>query len=140
MYLLDTVAISETQKPSVNPALRAFYSGTDSGLLYVSVVSIGELHFGLNLLPPGKRRDAIQSWIKKTEAIYTNKILGVDEAIGRRWGEIRAELRSNGYTVALNDLLIAATAIHYDLTVVTRNIKVFAPAGCKVLNPWDAED
>lgn len=136
MFLLDTVAISETQKPAMHPAIETFYASTNSDALRLSVVSIGEMHFGLNLMPPGKRRDALQEWIAGVEAAFEGQILGVDTLLGREWGFLRADVQKRGFTLAYNDLLIAATALHYDLTVVTRNVKDFVPTGCKVLNPW----
>lgn len=137
MFLLDTVAISETQRATMDPAMEAFYASITSDSLFLSVVSIGELHFGLNLMPAGKRREALREWVVGVEESFADRILGIDEQVGRKWGELRADIRKHGYAIEFNDLLIAATALHHDLTVVTRNVKDFAPTGCKLFNPWE---
>lgn len=140
MYLLDTVAISETSKPDAHAGMQAFYSRVQVESLYISAVSIGELNYGWMSLPYGKRRENLRDWFSQVEAAFDGRVMSVDSDIARIWGELRTSVKKNGYTIGLPDLLIAATAIHYDLTVVTRNIKDFAPTGCKVLNPWDVED
>lgn len=139
MFLLDTVTVSETQKPSINPAIRNFFASTDSKSLFLSVVSIGELHYGLSLIPPGKRRDELEAWVARTEDVFTSRILGVDAEVAKIWGQLRGNVRKRGHNVDFNDLLIAATAIRYDLAVVTRNIKDFAPTGCRIVNPWESK-
>lgn len=136
-YLLDTVAISESGKSSKNPAYDDFILGTAPDSKFISVVSIAELRFGLTLLPEGKRKEAIKAWIGTVDQEYAGRVLGVDEQLAGNWGDLRAEMKKRGYTLSYNDLLIAATALHYDLTVVTRNVKDFAPTGCKLLNPWE---
>lgn len=136
MYLLDTVAVSQSQKSERHSGYSDFVLGTAPEHKFISSVTLGELYFGLKLLPGGKRREALESWLLMTELDFAGRILPVDEEVAARWGALRAEMHKAGYTIALNDLLIAATALHHDLTVVTRNVRDFAPTGCKVLNPW----
>lgn len=121
----------------MDPAMEAFYESVTSEVLFLSVVSIGELYFGLNLMPMGKRREALNGWLVTVEESFANKILGVDEQLSRRWGQLRADIQKRGFTIAYNDLLIAATALRHDLTVVTRNVRDFAPTGCRFMNPWE---
>ena len=139
MYLLDTVAISDSAKRAMHAGIRDFLTTTLSHQLFVSVVTIGELHFGMNLLPQGQRREDIRDWTLGVEERYQGRILAVDEAVSKVWGSVRAETKSRGFTIPVSDLLIAATALHHDLTVVTHNVKDFTPTGCKILNPWGTE-
>lgn len=136
MYLLDTVAVSETSKPSLHPGMSSFLAGIQEPTLYISVVSIGEFVYGWQKLPLGKRREAFREWALQTEEQFSGRVISVDSAISAIWGEIRATTRQNGYNIGLPGLLIAASAIRHDFTVVTRNEKDFEPTGCKIINPW----
>lgn len=136
MYLLDTVAVSDTSKTDMHAGMQRFLSVSDPDTLYISVVSIGELRFGWAALPFGNRRSSLQEWVEQTEAAFDSRVLSVDANIARVWGDLRAKTRKDGFTIALPDLLIAATALQHDLMVVTRNIRDFEPTGCQIHNPW----
>lgn len=137
MYLLDTVAISESEKSSTDAGYATFVLDTSPESKFISVISIAELRYGTSLLPLGKRRSALESWVQTTLQDFSGRVLGVDEEVAAAWGELRAEMKMQGFTLAYNDLIIATTALYYDLTVVTRNVKDFAPTSCKLFNPWD---
>lgn len=137
MFLLDTVAVSDTSKVESHPGMVRFLSHCDPSTLYISVVSIGELRYGCAVLPDGRRRSGLEVWIDETEKAFGNRVLDVNADVARIWGELRAAVKKDGFTIALPDLLIAATALAYDLTVVTRNTRDYAPTGCRLINPWD---
>ena len=139
MYLLDTVAISETSKKNPHPGIVLFLDSVSGREMFISVVTLAELHFGWTRLPEGKRRQTIQLWTDEIENTFEGRTLPVVPAVAKLWGRGRAEMHGGGNNIGMQDLLIAATALHHDLTVVTRNVKDFTPTGCKILNPWDTE-
>lgn len=137
MYLLDTVALSESAKLNTDSSYAEFISSTTPDSKLISVASVAEIRYGLNLLPDGKRKAELRIWIETTEREFIDRTLGVDGQLAVVWGSVRAEIQKQGFTIAYTDLLIAATALHHDLTVVTHNVKDFEPTGCKLLNPWE---
>lgn len=137
MYLLDTVAISEGAILKQDRGYADFIQGTSPDSKLISVASIAELRYGLNLLPDGKRKVALESWVETTEQEFSDRTLEVEGQRVIVWGTLRAGMQKQGFTIAYNDLLISATAQYYDLTVVTRNVRDFAPTGCKLFNPWE---
>jgi predicted nucleic acid-binding protein len=137
MYLLDTDVISEIRKgDKANPGVRAFFADTsrESVDLYLSVVTIGELWQGVERIR--HRGDDAQAkrlgrWLKQVTMIYAESILPFDEETAHVWGRLRVPNPENPL-----DKQIAATALIYDLTVVTRNTDHFAPTGARLLNPF----
>ncbi len=105
--------------------------------MYVSAVSIGEIWFGIELLPEGNRRRTLELWTYDFERRYEQRILPVDADVARTWGAVGAMCRRNGRPLAPADGLIAATAIHHDMRIVTRNVKDFEPTGALIVNPWE---
>lgn len=104
--------------------------------IYLSVIVIGELTKGAMLLPRGKRRTELLQWIESLLHAYSGRILPVDLDVASRWGKVMAETRRSGITLNPADALIAATALHHGLHLVTRNEKVFVHTGVKIINPW----
>jgi hypothetical protein len=137
MYLLDTNVISEIRKgDKANPGVQQFFSAaTQSNTpLYISAITIGELRRGVDLLL--HRGDSIQgklleSWLNTILQDYQERILPIDGGIALLWGKLRVP--DAQHTL---DKLIAATALTYDLTVVTRNVKDFERTGARLLNPF----
>jgi len=132
-YLLDTNAISATRIPGKNPAAAAFLLGLDRSTLFLSVISLGELRKGLVI----KRRrhgdaSALERWIDQIELDYADRTLGIDLPVAKVWGTLTADRTRPGA-----DTLIAATALVYGLTIVTRNIKDYEDLPVKLLNPWE---
>ncbi len=137
MYLLDTNVISEMRKGErANAGVQAFFQQAISNRdkLFLSVVTIGELRRGLELIR--HRNDHFQAaqleqWLESILADYQEAIIGIDADTAQLWGRLRVP----HYEHEL-DKLIAATALLYDLTVVTRNVDDFAGTGAKLLNPF----
>lgn len=138
MYLLDTVTISDSEKMEGDAGLREFLSAVRDEDLHISGVSIGELYYGWALLSKGMRRDSIQTWLENVENRYAGRVLLFDDDVAKIWGALRADIRKSGFTIDFTDLMIAATALQHDLTVVTRNVRDFEPTGCRVLDPWNS--
>ena len=113
------------------------YKQTEESL-YLSAITVGELHKGINLLARSKRRTQLEYWLDNDLIPrFTDRILSVTPAIGRIWGALSAGRQLAGRPLSMADGLIAATAPEHHLTVVTRNVKDFADLGVTLPSPWD---
>jgi predicted nucleic acid-binding protein len=135
--LLDTCVLSELRRPKCNPAVRQAVEVLDSGDLFLSVVSIGEIAKGIVLLRERKQKHELRIWLQSLERLYADRILDIDIETSHMWGELTAAMQQKGRVLPAADGLIAATARRHGLHVMTRNAEHFAPAGVLVLNPWE---
>ena len=135
-YLLDTCFLSELRKLKPHKSVLDWFENVDEGSLFLSALTIGELYYGITLLPDGKQKKEINAWLKQIENSYADLIIPVDEKVAARWGEMRALLQSSGITINVVDGLLAATCKVYGLSLVTRNDKDFKNTGINILNPW----
>jgi predicted nucleic acid-binding protein len=137
-FLLDTNVPSELTRLRSDPRVERWLDDADDELLYISVVSLGEIFKGLTILPESKRRRELQQWIDETlRPWFEGRVLPVNEAISERWGILAGERHVKGRPLSVGDGLIAATALEHDLTVVTRNVKHFTGLGVGVFDPWN---
>ena len=138
-FLLDTNIPSEMTRPRPQPSVTGWLDDADDDQLYFSVVSLGEVLKGVTILPDGKRRSELQHWLDETlRPWFQGRILPVSEPIAERWGVLAGECQLKGRPLKVADGFIAATALEYDLTIVTRNVKDFGGLGVVLFNPWDA--
>jgi toxin FitB len=138
-FLLDTNCISELIRSRPEPRVVDWLRAADESLLYVSVLTLGEIRKGVTFLPQSKRRTRLEIWLElDLQVRFAGRILGIDGAIADRWGWLTAEAMKRGGPLAAIDGLLAATALHHNLTVVSRNVSDFASAQVAVLNPWEA--
>jgi toxin FitB len=107
-------------------------------LLYLSVLKLGEIRKGVAGLAQGKRRTYLETWLEVDLQARFGRIVPIDAAIADRWGLIAAETTRRGKALSIIDGLLAATAIHHNLTVVSRNATDFTNTQVQVLNPWEA--
>jgi predicted nucleic acid-binding protein len=136
-YLLDTNVLSELIKPEPDVNLLHWVDQTGEAVMFLSVLTLGEIRNGIARLRPGSRRKLLESWLQvDLRSRFENRILAVDEAVADRWGAISAVAAAKGKPVPVIDGLIAATAMHHDLQLVTRNTSDVAGTGVPVLNPW----
>jgi toxin FitB len=136
-YLLDTNCISEAVRLRPDPRVMSWLETADEGLLYLSVLTLGEIRKGLAALPQGRRRTSLESWLSvELQARFSTRILAIDGAIADRWGTLAAIAKSKGKGLSIIDGLLAATAIQHNLTIVSRNSADFAHAQVSVLDPW----
>ncbi len=135
--LLDTCAISELRKPSPSPAFLVWFSNCDDRLLYISSITFGELRYGIDILPDGKRKNELLMWYAQLSLSYKGHIITPDFEVYEQWGILRAECKKNGISLSMADGLIAATALSSSMAIVTRNINDFQGLGVEIINPWD---
>jgi predicted nucleic acid-binding protein len=137
-YLLDTCILSELIKKNPSNNLIKWLSTQDENRLFVSVLTIGEIHKGIEKLPGSTKKKKLHHWVNHDlkERFY-NRILELDLQAATTWGQIQAYSEIQGKSMPIIDGLIAATGIRYDLTVVTRNMKDMEISGVTLLNPWD---
>jgi predicted nucleic acid-binding protein len=138
-YLLDTNVLSETVKPQANASVLAWLEASDEQLFHVSVLTLGEIRSGIDSAPLSARRTALESWLSRDLMIrFAGRILGVNQEIADRWGRITAKASVAGRPVPAIDSLLAATALHHNLTLVTRNAKHASATGAPFFNPWES--
>jgi predicted nucleic acid-binding protein len=136
-FLLDTNVPSEMTRPRPLASVSRWLDEADDDELYFSVVSLGEILKGITVLPAGKRRNDLQLWLDETlRPWFQGRMLPVTEKIAARWGLLSGHCRLEGRAVKVADGFIAATALEYELTLVTRNVKDFAGLGVTLFNPW----
>jgi predicted nucleic acid-binding protein len=129
-FLLDTNAVSEWVKPRPNPGLIRWMESADEDRLFLSVITVAELHYGVERMPAGMRRNHLERWLRLEVPLrFERRILPVSEEIAVAWGKIVSLSESAGHA------FIAATAQVHDLTLVTRNIDHFRVLKA-VLSPW----
>ncbi len=137
-YLLDTCVLSELIKPLPNPEVVNWITAIDESYLNISVLTIGELHEGIEQLPVSKKKDSLHKWVAvELQDRFNHKILDIDIDVAVTWGKVQAKSELIGQTLPAIDGLIASTGITHDLTIVTRNIKNMSASGCSLLNPWE---
>jgi toxin FitB len=138
-FLVDTNCISEVVRVKPEPRVLEWIEGADESLLYISVLTLGEIRKGLAALPQSRRRSRLETWLEvELQARFSGRILPVDVAVADRWGLLAANAKASGKPLSTIDGLLAATAIHHNLTVVSRNVSDFARVPVEVLNPWES--
>lgn len=135
--LLDTNVLSEGRRLGGNKKVRARLEATAEEDQFISVISVGEIAAGTAKLDPGKRRRELEAWLDMAERFFADHILPIDRDIAHLWGDLTARLAKAGHTLHMADGLIAATALHHGMRLMTRNIKDFEPTGVLLANPWE---
>lgn len=137
-YLLDTCVISELVKKQPNPGVMEWLDARDQGALYVSVLTLGELHKGISKLPESVKKDTLRYWLTHDLiARFEGRILPLSIEIATTWGALQGEAERRGAKLPVVDSLIAATALIHHLTVVTRNVQDLQRCHAQVVNPWE---
>ena len=138
-YLLDTNCLSELVRLKPERRVTAWIEAVDESLLHLSVLTFGEIRKGLAALPQSKRRTNLETWVEvELRARFFGRILPVDIAVADRWGLLAAQTKAKGKPLSIIDGLLAATSLHYNLTLVTRNTKDVIATGVANLDPWDS--
>ncbi len=132
-YLVDTNVLSETTRPNPDPGVIEWLRAHEQDIA-VNPIVLGEVWFGIRLLAPSRRRDALERWFD--EVVRRIRCVPLDAGTGLRWGELLAGLRARSRSMPVKDSLIAATAIAHGMVVATRNRKDFEPAGVEIVDPF----
>jgi len=136
-FLLDTNVISELLKPKPEPKVTTWTDATDEELLFLSVLTLGEIRKGVVLPPRNPRRTSLETWLSKDLPLrFSGRILDIDQEVAHRWGQISGLASARGVNLPVIDGLLAATAIQHNLTLVTRNTRDVAATGVTLFNPW----
>jgi len=136
-FLLDTDVLSELIKPKPDGSVLRWIDETDESILCLSVLTLGEIRNGIARLGRGARRGRLESWLQvDLRTRFQGRVLPIDEALADRWGTISATAAARGKPLPVVDGLIAATALHHNLTLVTRDSSDVAGTGVATVNPW----
>jgi hypothetical protein len=136
-WLLDTNILSELRRPKPEPKVTTFIAAQPLESLYVSTVTLAEIRFGIELLSDAARRSKLNDWLsRKVRPMFEQRVLEITEDIMLKWRLLVEEGRKVGHTFSQPDLIIAATAQHHGITVVTRDTADYSKAHVAVFNPW----
>jgi predicted nucleic acid-binding protein len=135
-YLIDTNVLSELRRKQADARVVAWVQARPRQSLYLSVLSLGEIRKGIEGVADAAFRQTLTDWLEvELTNYFIGRLLDIDAQVADRWGRVQA---STGRTLPVIDGLLAATALQYDLTLVTRNIKDFEGLGVQIVNPWTA--
>ena len=137
-FLLDTNIVSELVKPKPEANVTEWVENTDESLLYLSVLTLGEIRRGIAALPQSRRRATLEAWLDKDlRARFEGRILVIDQEVADRWGLLTSAARNSRIVLPVIDGLLAATALEHNLTFVTRDTGKIPSMGVAVFNPWE---
>lgn len=135
-YLLDTNALSELRRREPDIRVVQWLEERPAVSLYLSVLTLGELRKGIDLLAEGARKRTLLDWLEvELPGFFSGRLLPIDMRVADRWGALMARA---GRPLPAIDSLLAATALAYDLALVTRNRRDFQIPGLTVIDPWTA--
>ena len=132
-FLVDANVLSEPTRAAPQPSVVEWLRSNERELA-IDPVILGEVRFGILLMPAGRRRTRMERWFQ--EGVQRVQCLPWEPATGLRWAELLATLRRTGRAMPIKDSLIAATALHHHLILATRNRKDFDSAGVRVVDPF----
>lgn len=133
-YLIDTNVLSELVRRKPDAKVIDWFENVADEALHISVLTLGEIRKGVELLRDDVRKEKLRLWLEHDlPGWFGARVLGVNLAVSDRWGRLLAEMER---PVAAIDSLLAATALHHELRMVTRNTRDFDFPGLEVINPW----
>lgn len=140
MIILDTNVVSEPLRPSPDRNVLAWLDRQAPETLFLTTITVAELWAGIALLPPGKRRTQLQQALSgEILPLFDGRILEFGQDAASAFGSMFAKAKAAGHSMDFADCAIAAVAATHRHMVATRNLKDFAGAGIKLVNPWDLE-
>jgi predicted nucleic acid-binding protein len=135
-FLLDTNAISEWVKPRPNPGLIRWMESADDDRIFLSVISLAELGYGVERMPAGARRERLEQWLREQLPLrFEGRIFPIDDNVADAWGKTVSRSEALGRPLGVMDAFLSATAEVHRLTLVTRNVSDF-PTLKAIVNPW----
>jgi predicted nucleic acid-binding protein len=136
-WLLDTNILSELRRPKPARKVVTFVAEQPLDRLYVSSVTFAEIRFGIELVADAARRARLNEWlVHKVRPMFEQRVMAITEDVMFKWRLLVEDGRKAGHTFSQPDLIIAATALHHGLVVVTRDVSDFQRASVPVHNPW----
>jgi toxin FitB len=136
-YLLDTCVLSEFVKPKPERKVVEWLNEADPERVHLSVVTLGEIQLGISGKPASNRRTELEEWLNiELPSQFEGRILSLDAETFVTWGQMTADLKQRGKPMGVMDSLIAATALHHKMVLVTRNVSDFSNVAISVFNPW----
>ena len=136
-FLLDTNVVSEWTKPRPDAGVVQWLAEADEDRVFLSVVTVAEVRYGIERMPMGARRERLNSWLTvELPRRFEGRILLVTPEVADGWGKVMAQGRAVGRPISAMDALIAATASQHELSLVTRNVSDFEAFDIPVVNPW----
>ena len=137
-YLIDTNVISELKRSQPNAQVLAWLSTVHDESLYLSVLSLGEIRKGVEKVSDLQRQADLRRWLEHAlPEWFEERLLPINADIANLWGKLQAQMNR---PLPAIDSLLATTALHHDLCLVTRNTKDFVYPHLTVLNPWEQTD
>lgn len=139
-WLLDTNVLSELRRQKPEKEVLNFIAEKSLESLFVSAISLAEIRFGIEMVTDVQKRELLTEWLThRVRPMFEGRVLPVSEDVMFRWRVLVEEGRKIGHTYSQPDLMIAATALHHGLTMVTRNTSDFERTNTLLLNPWKLE-
>lgn len=138
MIILDTNVVSEPLKPKPDAAVLAWLDRQAPETLYLTTITLAELQAGIEILPAGKRRTALQAATTELAAQFEGRVLPFDQESAHAFGRAFAGTQTAGNPIHFGDCAIAAIAITHGFVLATRNVRDYKGAGIELINPWNA--
>lgn len=136
-WLLDTNILSELRKPRPEQKVVDFIAQQPLTTLFVSTVTFAEIGFGIEQIQNSSKNLALTTWLNtQLRPMFDGRVLPITEEVMLIWRRLVEQGRKQGHTFPQPDLIIAATALQYNLTVVSRDLSGYAHTGVRFFNPW----
>ena len=140
-FLLDTTVVSEWVKSRPNRGVATWLAQVDEDRVFISVVTLAELRYGIERMPVGSRRKRLGEWLRDELPLrFEGRVLSIDPIVADGWGKVVARSEAAGRPISAMDALIAATAETHDMTLVTRNTSDFEASLRLIINPWAKDE
>ncbi len=136
MILLDTCVVSEAIRPNPEPAVLAWLETLDEKQVYLPSLVLGELRKGVELLGPGKKKEALSLWLEQLDQRFDRRIVNFDSVAAHRWGVLTSQAETSGTPLPVVDGQLAALASVTGAVFATRNTADFEATGIALFNPW----
>lgn len=135
--VLDTNVVSEPRRPRPDPNVQSWFARQTVDQLYLTSTIVGEIAFGIALMPSGRRRRSFEAWLRETLlGTFHGRILAYDEEDAVLYGRLMADARAGGRPARVGDAQIAATAMRHGFAIATRNLDDFRLFGVCLIDPW----
>jgi toxin FitB len=137
MIIVDTNVVAEVMRPSPLPAVVTWFNAQDSLSLFLTAITVGEIRYGLRIMPKGQRRHAIEQGFDQVIATaFAGRILAFDQRAATLYGEVMGRRKEIGQPLSVPDGQIAAIARLHSCAIATRNVRDFLECGIEIVNPF----